>query len=611
MQVIHKLSKNFLEKEAYQREVSDNIGFLTANRKGDFASFFNQNQSPVVENSLTTGHSRYSGWFFRNFKEVYKIVEDISLTENKKITTLKNEFWCHKRVSKTKESSVEESFFLPEKNRGLVYELSERASFNVFLDFKKIYDTSDEERHYKVEKIKNIVVIECSNKKDTAFLAIKLASPNFLIKDCWEKRNYLLDVKRNSPPHQRYVFWAIQATTKKMVLAVGDTKKQAIKEATYIFNKTYKLKKEKRENIKNFLDFSKVKNPEISMAYKASQNALRELIFEEHHQKQMSAGLPWFFEPWARDSFISMKALLGKNDDILWKICQQYFNQITEDGSLPNKATEPNMKNVDAVGWLFKRVGEGIKNKKNNEVVVWKIKKHLEKTLDKLLKTSNSKELVVACEKETWMDSIDRTGERLEVQALKLNMLKLAFNLTKDSSYKVAENSLKFKVKEKFWNGEILFDGSNDQTIRPNIFLTAYIYPELLEKKEWQTCFDNALKALWLPWGGVATIDKNSPYFHKKHTGEISLSYHSGDSWFYLNNLTAIVLQKNNPERYRAYIDKILEASSKEILLLGAVGCHSELSSSENLTSEGCYSQAWSNALFVELVQQLKTKNEK
>ena len=596
MQIIHKLSKNFLEKEVYQRETEGNVGFLTANKEGDFASFFNQAQS------------RYQGWFFRNFGEVYKIVEDISLAEEGKITTLKNEFWCHSRISKIKESSVEENFFLPEKNRGLVYELSEKASFNVFLDFKKIYDTSEEERHYKVEKIKNIVVIECSNKKDSAFLAIKLDSQNILVKDCWEKRYYSLDLKRNSPPTQRYVFWAIQAKALKMVLAVGDTKKQAIKEANYIFNKTYKLKKEKRENIKNFLDFLKVNNPEISMAYKASQNALRELVFEEHHQKQISAGLPWFFEPWARDSLISIKAFSGKNEENLWQICQQYFNKITENGSLANKESSSNSKNADSIGWLFKRLGEAIESKKTNEITVWKVKKHLEKTFAKLLKVSNGKELVTSFEKETWMDSIDRAGERLEIQALRLCMLKLAFDLTKESSYKIAENSLGFKVKEKFWNEEILFDGLSDQTIRPNIFLTAYIYPELLEQKEWQTCFDNTLKALWLPWGGVSTIDKNSPYFHKKHTGETSLSYHSGDSWFYINNLTAIVLHKNNPERYRAYIEKILEASSKEILLLGAVGCHSELSSSESLTSEGCYSQAWSNAFFVELVRELFKK---
>ena len=110
---------------------------------------------------------------------------------------------------------------------------------------------------------------------------------------------------------------------------------------------------------------------------------------------------------------------------------------------------------------------------------------------------------------------------------------------------------------------------------------------------------------MWLPWGGLATIDKNSYYFNSKHTGENSQSYHSGDSWFYLNNLVAIVLQKNNPERYRAYIDKIIQASSREILLMQAIGCGGEISSAESLTSQGCWSQAWSSAMFIELFEQL------
>jgi glycogen debranching enzyme len=394
-----------------------------------------------------------------------------------------------------------------------------------------------------------------------------------------------------------------------MAIGAGATKRQAHEEANYIFNKTYSLKKEKRQNIKKFIDFSKAKNPETSMAYYSSQNALRELSFEEHGQKQISAGLPWFFDFWTRDAFISMKALFPKDEKTFWEICHYSFNQIGKAGSLANKSSDLKQENADSVGWLFKRVGEVIETKKINEITIWKVKKYLEQALVGLSKSSVKTELAMAVGGDTWMDSINRAGERIELQALRLYMLKLAYTLTKDSSYKILETSLKFKVKEKFWNGEILFDSPQDQTIRPNIFLAAYVYPELLEQKEWQRCFDNALDALWLPWGGVSTIDKKSPYFHEYHTGEINQSYHSGDSWFYINNLTALVLKKNNPERYKAYIDKIIEASSKEILLMQAIGCHGELSSANNLLSQGCWSQAWSNALFIELIQDiLKTK---
>jgi len=569
MKVAHKLSKNFFENELYKNEVGSNIGFLTANRKGDFASFFNQNQS------------RYQGWFFRNFGKVYRAIEDISLIMGEgKIIELRNEFWRSVRVSKINGKVIEESFFLPEKNRGLVYETTGNPRFNLFLDFKPIYDNSDAERFYKIDLYKKNIIIECKNQKEKIFLAVKMDAPNFSVKEQWQKRTYSYDIDRNSPPYDRYVFWAAEINASKMVIGAGDTKKQALEEANYIFNKTSKLKEQKKQAIKASLDLSKTKNSQLNMAYYCAQNSLRELIYEEHNKKQISAGLPWFFQSWARDSFISMKTLLNKNENLFWKICFQDFNQT-----------------ADSIGWLFKRIGEVIEKNKVNEITAWRVKKYLEKSLENLEKI---------LDKTTWMDSIDRSGERIETQALKLYMLKMAYNLTNDSSYKIAETSLKFNVKEKFWNGKIIKDGPNDNTIRPNVFLAYYIYPELLEQKEWQLCFDNVLSALWLPWGGVSTIDKNSIYFNANHTGENSQSYHSGDSWFYINNLTAIVLKRNNPERYRDYIDKILEASTKEILTMGAIGCHGELSSASELKSQGCWSQAWSNAMFIELVREMK-----
>lgn len=558
MQVIHKLTKNFLEQEIFKTEASDNVGFLTANKRGDFVSFFN---APT---------SRYQGWFFRNSSNLFKVVEDIAITEKENILTLKNEFWKHSRILKTKKGIIEESFFLPENHPALVYELNQVTSFDLFLDFKPIYNNSEEERAYTIEQNKKNIIIECKNQKEKVFLAIKCDKPSFSIKEQWQKRTYSYDVSRNSPPYERYVFWLAVIKAKKMVLAVGDTKKHALSEVNYVFNKTDKLKKEKQQTVKKFIDFSKTKDFQLNMAYYCAQNALREL--------KTSAGLPWFFKLWARDVFISMNALFNKDENGFWKMCFQDFNQT-----------------ADSTGWLFKRIGEVIESKKVNEITVWKVKKLLEKSLANLDKSAD---------KTTWMDSIDRAGERIELMALKLYMLKLAHILTKDPSYKILETSLKFYVKEKFWNGKFLKDGLNDETIRPNVFLAYYIYPELLEQKEWQLCFDNALNALWLPWGGVSTIDKSSIYFNANHTGEISQSYHSGDSWFYLNNLTAIVLKRNNPERYRDYIDKILEASAKEILTMGAIGCHTELSSASHLSSEGCWSQAWSSAMFIELVRE-------
>lgn len=593
MLITHKLTKNFLEEETLQGEANGNVGFLLANKKGDYASFFDESQS------------RYQGWFCRKAGNMFKMAENIELAEKEKIQEIKNEFWRITRKNKTKIGFVEESFFLPQNHRALVYELNNPAPFNLFLDFKPTYDNSDEKRFYKIEIKEKNAIIECQNKNETVFLAIKTDSGGISLKEQWIKKHYQLDEQRNSPPLERYVFLALSIKAKKTVLAVSSDKKQAKKEANYVFEKTWKLKRERRKSIRGILEFPEIKDKKIAMSFHCCQSALSQLIFEENNQINIAAGLPWLFSVYSRDELVSLKALSQKQGSVFWKIILQQINLIGENGLLPNKINHEVAQNADAVGWLFKRIGEWLENKKLNEITVWKIKRQLEKTLENLSKFSNNKEFAFSLGRDTWMDTINRAGERIEIQALRLCMLKLAYKLTEDSSFKVLESSLKFKVKEKFWTGEVLLDSPNDYLIRPNVFLAAYIYPELLEKAEWQTCFDNILPALWLPWGGIATCDMNSQNFIAEHTGEMPQSYHSGDSWFYLNNLAAIVLHKINPERYKDYIGKILEASSEEILFMGAVSCHSELSSASELKSQGCWSQAWSNALFIELINKI------
>ena len=118
-------------------------------------------------------------------------------------------------------------------------------------------------------------------------------------------------------------------------------------------------------------------------------------------------------------------------------------------------------------------------------------------------------------------------------------------------------------------------------------------------------CFENSLKSLWLGWGGLSTIDINNKLFTDDHTGEINKSYHRGDSWFWLNNLAAIELNKINPKKFQNQIQKIISASTEDILWKGCIGCASELSSAKELKSQGCFNQAWSDAMYIEMVEEI------
>jgi hypothetical protein len=194
-------------------------------------------------------------------------------------------------------------------------------------------------------------------------------------------------------------------------------------------------------------------------------------------------------------------------------------------------------------------------------------------------------------------------------------MLKLMSFINKEmnqqADFEKIEQETKNKVKEVFFDGKILKDGADDPTIRPNIFLAYYIYPELLDKNEWETVFDNSLKKLWFNWGGLSTIDKSSPLFCENYTGEDNKSYHRGDSWFFVNNIAAICLNDLNEEKYRKYVDKIIEASTKDMLYLGISGRPSELSSAAKLEAKASLCQLWSAATYIEIMQALHEKKKK
>ena len=91
----------------------------------------------------------------------------------------------------------------------------------------------------------------------------------------------------------------------------------------------------------------------------------------------------------------------------------------------------------------------------------------------------------------------------------------------------------------------------------------------------------------------------------RNYTGENNKSYHRGDSWFWINNLAALVLYKLDKNKFKKYIDKILKASTEEILWKGAISHHAELSSASKLKSQASLMQAWSSAMYVELIREM------
>ena len=601
----------------------NNPCFILTNKIGGYISL---SEKPI---------SRYQGAFFCDGKEIFKAIDSISPMGCGSIKKTKNLFYCIEREWET--DNLKETFFMPLFHNSVVYELSKEKEIEITLDVKKAYDSREFGRFYKVYEEEGKIIIEFTKKTDkkedstegkteyVMYVVLNKDDSEFSATGRFLEENYPFDERRGSWPWKRQVYSALKIRSSRLAISFSRNKKEAVEENNKILRNLNDLKEKQKIYVNGFQ--KKIREKEKIVAYKAACLSLDHLITTVDKRKGIYAGLWWFFQFWTRDEAVSLKALMdqGKYDvakDILFRL----LRSIGKDGRVksfypPEKGT---LESADAVGWVMKRaydLFEGLYKKKmiteylSPEDIEF-IKNKVEDCIYGLIDKHTNDDLAFNGKKETWMDteySNDfREGYRIEIQALRLNIYRLMKLLCKVTKDRVGENiaeklekDLAERVRKEFWNGEYLDDGVNDSTIRPNIFIAYYVYPELLTNSQWIRCFKAAIPELWNKWGGLSSIEKKSRLYSDIYTGEDNRSYHRGDSWFWINNLAAICMSRLSKIRFSEYIDKILDASTKEILWSGAIGHHAEISSSAVMESQGCLMQAWSAAMYVELVNEL------
>ncbi|MBI2558344.1 hypothetical protein HYW20_03400 [Candidatus Woesearchaeota archaeon] len=656
MEVAHKLGILSIKKN-----VNDNVGFLLTNKKGSYCSLYGTPSSrynglfyfddktmwmyKFLDDIEVIGHGKVSGLangFYFTERKKDSLIESFLMPTH--LNSLVYELSSKNDVDIVLD--CKESY--DNRQWGRHYEIFDEQGC-IIIKFTKKTDRREDASG----DIQEFVL----------YLAVKSDVDGYVKNDRWVERRYSFDKERNSPPFMRYVYNALRCKGSKFIFSMSKNKNMAISECLHVFGNLEAIKNKEKEHffsiIKNESAKRIIKNDRISnelkVAYINAFNSLNKLIVEDKDNYGVFAGLPWFFQFWSRDSLTSLKALSKINSKLAEKMLFSYLTRINSDGRLPNligKHPLIDLGSADAHGWLFlrckdmaekinrnKQIINSIKSSMNvikqskntsperikeyirkcsiviskredwHHKAVYEIESSLEKSINGLLRNHTKSNFEHNDVNETWMDTTfgddKREGIRIEVQALKLQMYCLMFEITQNQKYKVMENVLKLQARQRFWNHKILADGLKDFTIRPNIFIAAYAYPELLSKEEWEVCFDNALKSLWLDWGGLSTIGKDSPLYCEDNTGEDIKSYHRGDSWFWINNLAALTLKRINENKFKNQIKKIIKASTEEILWKGCIGCHSEISSAKELSSKGCFNQAWSNAMFIELIEEL------
>lgn len=556
---------------------------LIGNSIGDYASF------PTAE------ASRYHGWVVFEGGAMIKILDELlppGLQPVRIVRTLSGG-----AASRTVGSRSEK--FSLGQNHILLAEYSRAAVIEPLLDLRPLLEVPEESGRYAVKVFKDHALIDASAGNRRFFIACLGDRGRFRVRDAWRFKTYPFDRRRHSPPFHRRLFHPFTAEGNRFVFAVSPDPRRAIELARGAIRRFPLAEREElRRSFPFALGTPRELPKEIAAASALAFRSLKTMYLPAVSPHYLRAGLPWFPGVWSRDALIALSPFPR---EARLSILRVFFGELEKRRVLPQTLGGGGIS-ADAPGWLGVRLAGVLpllKPAKRDLV------ERLEEAIRELKDRNSRGGLIVNGEQETWMDSVSRGGARIEIQALYLALFHLLHELTYRDEYQKRERELAAAVRENFWTGEILKDGVHDPTVRPNLFLAAYLYPRLLSATDWRVCFRNALRALYLPWGGLSSIDQRDQRFHAESTGEDPQSYHNGDSWFYLNNLAAIVLHRLAPGVFKAEIQKILKASTEEILWRGALGHHGELSSANKLESSGAWAQAWSNAMYLELVSAL------
>lgn len=577
-----------------EKEIQGEPSLLLTNQKG---SFFYWKDKPA---------SRYHGFFVRRQGTLYRSLVGLQFGADLPVRRVVNHF-SHLEVERS--SGLRERFTLDPEHDALVWETSSPLWCSVLVDGKEIFDNDDWGRRYSVVEESHMLLIEFTKWRNDSrayrfWIAVASNSFEHKMRKEWVLHENDFDRARNDPPYPRYVLRPFDVRGTQFVIAVGETKDEAKEAVRSTFRRMHRLFSAGEAAVRRFAASCGVlpKGHDMPVAYLAAKYSLAQMTVRDHNGKPegLYAGIPWLSQFWLRDFVVSASQL---EKDAALPLFRRYLDDWIQKGVLPASSLASELAYADTEGMFFFLASRFFDQKL--------LSRSEEADLAKLCagwingKLAGMRDgFVQNGPKETWMDTefhgSGRAGARIEIQALFLRALNFAWKVTGDRAYREKHAELLRNLRMSFWDGEKLSDGLGDPTQRPNIFLAYHIAPEFLFRHEWKKAFTHTLEALWCEWGGLATISKNHSLLCGWDRGctDPNQSYHHGDSWFFINNLAASALAQVDRKEFKPSIDRILAASTNDILWQGMCGWHSEVSSANAFVPGGCFAQSWSAATY-------------
>jgi predicted glycogen debranching enzyme len=356
------------------------------------------------------------------------------------------------------------------------------------------------------------------------------------------------------------------------------------------------------------------------------------IVESELGRKAIIAGYHWF-EPWGRDTFISLPGLMlvtGRFSGA--KNILQNFILYQKDGLIPNfvadKTGLPTYNTVDGTLWYVNAVLQYLKYTGDFGFVhtaLWDnmkeiIEHHQKGTLFDIRVDSDG--LLMHGPRLTWMDAVvegeiitPRSGKAVEIQALWYNSLKtMEFLANKFEEPRLREkyasmaNQTRESFNQKFWNPQknCLFDlideKTSDASIRPNQIFVVSLDFGMLDRAKNIKIIDVVTHELVTSYG-LRTLSLDDPKFIGTCSGNRrsrDTAYHNGTIWPWLLGpyISAYLKARSYaPKSRKIALDALIQPLFKPGVEQNGLGTINEIYDCDAPNApRGCISQAWSIA---------------
>jgi hypothetical protein len=320
---------------------------------------------------------------------------------------------------------------------------------------------------------------------------------------------------------------------------------------------------------------------DLNKAFLWNVMALRSLVHEAKDGVGIFAGLPWFLEFWARDSFISIPGLDAIGEfQTSRAILERFLSR-----SIPSKIdTEGNMEYGFADTYpLFMIALDHYANSSGDSEIFGKAKKALTDITREVQMDSG---LVVHDPEKTWMDSYRRGRSALEVQSLWAKVLR---------DYNPGLSAgLENRIKMEYWNPETGYmnDSKNPELDDLTANALAPVVLEHMDNQKVSHVLDKLQSEFTTKWGVRTRSAKDSGYSPD--------AYHKGAVWGLTTGAAACACFSHNRIHQGLGYLKAMAAEMGE----NALGASAEVLDANTGKLLGCGMQAWSSSLFITAVEE-------